>query len=199
MTKTELFLKLANPDKNGISRWVSTSEFVGEYAGLKFGNGASWARKESTLAKRYIVEFDKSITAGNSIDRVRLNGLNDLDFSQQIRPDIKKEISSGRCVILGTSKPEVDHKNGRKNESRVLSLDTQKLSDFQPLSKAANDAKRQFCKECKRSGIRYDAKLLGYPMSYYRGGALHNGEEDGCVGCFWYDPIEFRKHLKAKD
>lgn len=53
MTKTELFIKLAQPDANGVSRWVSAIEFVGEYADLKFGNGASWARKESTLAKKY--------------------------------------------------------------------------------------------------------------------------------------------------
>lgn len=52
MTKTELFLKLAAPDKNGVSRWVYVSEFVGEYADLTFGNGALWARKESTLAKK---------------------------------------------------------------------------------------------------------------------------------------------------
>ena len=36
-TKTELFLRLAQPDENGCSRWVDTSEFVGEYAELKFG------------------------------------------------------------------------------------------------------------------------------------------------------------------
>ena len=74
MTKTELFLKLANPDENGISRWVSVKEFVGEYADLTFGNGASWARKESKLAKEYKIEFDKSQTPGNSIDRIRLCG-----------------------------------------------------------------------------------------------------------------------------
>lgn len=43
---------------------------------------------------------------------------------------------------------------------------TQTLEDFQPLSKPANDAKRQFCKECKRTGIRYDAKQLGYTVSF---------------------------------
>ncbi len=197
-TKTELFLQLAKPDCNGVSRWVNTSEFVGEYAGLRFGNGASWARKESTLAKQYIIEFDKSITPGNGIDRVRLNGLNKGDYSQHIRADIKREISSRRCVVLGTSNPEVDHKNGMKNEDRVMRNEDQKLSDFQPLSKAANDAKRQFCKECRRTGVRYDAKKLGYPMSYYAGGPNHNMEEDACVGCYWYDPLEFKKHLKQK-
>ena len=197
-TKTDKFIRLANPDSNGKSRWVDCSEFIGEFADLKFGNGASWARKESTLAKKYIIEFDKSVTPGNGIDRVRLNGLNNGDYSQHIRADIKKEISSRRCVILGTSKPEVDHKNGMKNEDRVMRNEEQRLSDFQPLSKAANDAKRQFCKECMRTGIRYDAKQLGYPISYYAGTAEHNGEENACIGCFWYDPIEFRKHLTEK-
>ena len=198
MTKNELFLKLAKPDDNGITRWVRVTEFVGEYAVLAFGNGASWARKESTLAQKYIIEFDKTITPGNGIDAIRLNGFNNRDFSQHINAEIKRIIGNRRCVVLGTSKPEVDHKNGMKNEARVMRNEDQKLSDFQPLSKAANDAKRQFCKECIRTGIRYDAKQLGYPMSFYEGGPENNGEENACVGCFWYDPIEFRKHLIEK-
>lgn len=196
MTKTELFIELAKPDDNGISRWVDISEFIGKYSSLTFGNGASWARKESTLAKKYIIEFDKSISKGNGIDRIRLNGFTNNDYSQYIRADIKKAIKSKRCVILGTSNPEVDHKNGMKNEGRVMRNEEQRLEDFQPLSKAANDAKRQFCKECRQSGIRFDAKLLGYPMSYYQGVAQHNNEETACIGCYWYDPIEFKKHLK---
>ena len=195
MTKTELFIQLAQPNSNGISRWVSVSEFVGEYACLTFGNGASWARKESTLAKKYVIEFDKSIPSGNGIDRIRLNGFNSSDYSQYIRADIKKAIKARRCVVLGTSNPEVDHKNGMKNEGRVMRNENQRLEDFQPLSKAANDAKRQFCKECRQTGIRYDAKLLGYPISYYSGVAEHHNEENACIGCYWYDPIEFKKHL----
>ena len=198
MTKTELFLELAQPNEFGVSRWVYVTEFVGKYAELKFGNGASWARKESTLAKNYIVEFNKNLTAGNSIDAIRLNGFNENHFSQYINAEIKREIKSMRCPILGTSNPEVDHKNGMKNESRVMQNENQKLSDFQPLSKAANDAKRQFCKECRKNHKRFDAKLLGYPMSYYFGSAIHNNEENACIGCFWYDPLEFRKHLTQK-
>ena len=199
MTKTELFIKLAQPNENGVSRWVDISEFVGEYACLTFGNGASWARKESMLARKYVIEFDKSITPGNGIDRIRLNGLNNGDYSQHIRADIKRTIKTQRCVVLGTSNPEVDHKNGMKNEDRVMRNEDQRLEDFQPLSKAANDAKRQYCKECRRTGIRYDAKKLGYPMSYYKGGATHNNEENACEGCYWYDPIEFKKHLQEKN
>lgn len=193
-----MFLELANPNDKGLSRWVSASEFTGKYEALKLGNGASWCRKESVLAKKYIIEFDKKITPGNRIDRIRLIGLNNGDFSQHINAEIKRTIKARRCVILGTSNPEVDHKNGLKNEARVMRNENQKLSDFQPLSKAANDAKRQFCKECMRTGKRYDAKKLGYPMSYYHGDENLSDNEDACVGCFWYDPIEFRKHLKQK-
>lgn len=199
MTKTELFIQLAQPDEQGISRWINVTEFVGEYACLTFGNGASWARKESTLAKKYKVEFDKSLTKGNGIDRIRLAGFNDGDYSQHIRADIKRAIKAQRCVVLGTSDPEVDHKNGMKNEDRVMRNEDQRLEDFQPLSKAANDAKRQYCKECKRTQIRFDAKRLGYPISYYAGQAHHNFEENACIGCYWYDPIEFKRHLIGKD
>lgn len=194
----KLFLELAQPDENGVSRWVYTTEFTGKYEGLKLGNGGSWTRKEATLAKKYVVETDKSLTPGTRIDAIRLNGFNNGDYTQHIRADIKKLIKKQRCVVLGTSNPEVDHKNGMKNEDRVMRNEDQHLEDFQPLSKAANDAKRQFCKECRKNKLRFDAKLLGYPISYYAGSATHNFEEDACVGCYWYDPLEFKKHLTEK-
>lgn len=198
-SKAELFIELAQPDENGYSRWVDTSEFTGKYERLKLGNGFDFGRKESPLAQKYIIETDKKRSPGVGIDAIRLNGFKDEDpYTQYIRPEIKKEIKKHRCVILGTSDPEVDHKNGMKNEGRVMKNEDQQLSDFQPLSKAANDAKRQFCKECRESGVRYDAKLLGYPISYYAGGAEHHGEVDACVGCYWYDPLEFKKHLIKK-
>ena len=201
-TKPDLFVELANPNSDGVSRWVSKSEFVGKYSPLMFQNGADWCRKESTIARYYYVEFDKSVTPGNGVDRIRLNGYKkpeDRLGSQSIRSDIKQYYKQKRCVILGTSNPEVDHKNGWKNDDSVMNVATQKMEDFQPLSKAANDAKRQFCKECRATGERFDAKRLGYPMSYCKGCKMHDGTATGCEGCFWYDPIEFRKHLKPTD
>ena len=199
-TKAELFLQLAQPDENGYSRWVETSEFTGEYERLKLGNGCDFARSDSKFAQKYIVEKNNKLTPGNKINAIRLNGFKEEDpYTQYIRADIKKIIKQQKCVILGTSNPEADHKNGMKNEGRVMKNEEQRLSDFQPLSKAANDAKRQFCKECRESGIRYDAKQLGYPMSYYSGESKHHNEEDACIGCYWYDPVEFRKHLKMEE
>ncbi len=198
MTKIELFEELAQIDETGCSRWVSVDEFVGKYQGLQLLNGAGWSRDDGSFGKKYLIERNRSITPGNKVDEIRTVGFNNGKYSQHIRPDIKREICSKRCVILGTSNPECDHKNGRKNEDRVMKNQEQKISDFQPLSKAANDAKRQFCKSCKKTGKRFDAKQLGYPISFYKGGKTHNGEENGCEGCFCYDPLEFRRHLEER-
>ena len=137
MSKIELFLKLAEPDDNGVSRWVKSSEFVGDYKDLALGNGGSWCRTTSTLAKRYIVEFDKSLTRGNSIDAIRLNGFNQAQtFNQAIRKDIKEFYKDKKCVMLGVNgnsentKIEIDHKDGRKDDWRVSNQSTQKLEDF---------------------------------------------------------------------
>ncbi|EJB48954.1 iceA1 [Helicobacter pylori Hp M2] len=43
-SKKELFLELAQPDENGVSRWVSVREFVGKYQGL-FGVGVPNSRR----------------------------------------------------------------------------------------------------------------------------------------------------------
>lgn len=201
-SKPFLFLELAKPNDKGLSRWVEKNEFVGKYSPLMFKNGADWCRKESSIAKYFYVEFDKNKTSGNGVDKIKLAGFKrekDQIGSQSIKKSIKDYYKDQRCVILGTSNIEVDHKNGWKNNDKVMDIKTQKINDFQPLSKAANDAKRQFCKECRRTNIRFDAKRLGYPMSYYYGDKKHNGSPTGCEGCFWYDPIEFRNYLKFSE
>ena len=205
MTKIELFLKLAQPDENGKSRWVETSEFIGEYSSLELLNGLSWGRKTSNLAKKYIIEKDKNCTPGNKIDRIRLNGFNtEKSFNQNIRQDIKEFYKNKKCVMLGikgqseNTKIEIDHKDGRKVDSRVSNLETQKLSDFQPLSKAANDVKRQICKRCKETNKRWNAKnLKGNPFEFYFGDENYT-EEVGCKGCYQYDPVEYRKIVVIK-
>jgi hypothetical protein len=205
-TKMQLFEELSQPNQDGASRWVQKSEFTGKYKTLYFDNGFPWGRTSSPIAKKYNLENDKTQTSGNSIDRIRLNGFNTSNarnISQTIRADIKREISKKRCIVLGTNrscdhKVEVDHKDGRKVDERIMNTKTQVLDDFQPLSKPANDAKRQFCKECNETNLRYDAKLLGYPISFSKGN-INYTEELGCDGCFWYDPVAFRQELQRKD
>lgn len=204
-TLPQLFIELAAPNEQGVSRWVSTSEFEGKYKVLKLGNGLSWGRGSSSLAKKYIIEVDKSQSAGGSIDAVRLNGLKQAPtFNQTIRQDIKDYYKSQNCVMLGirgqseNTRIEIDHKDGRKNDDRVADIRSQRLEDFQPLCKAANDAKRQICKRCKQTNIRWDAKnIKGNPYSFYEGDEQYT-EELGCRGCYQYDPVEYRKSSVRK-
>lgn len=200
MTKTELFLELARPNALGVSRWVLASEFIGKYKDLQLGNGGSWCRASSSLAKKYIVLFDKSQTPGNSIDAVKTDGFNtEKTFNQTIRQDIKDALKQKKCVMLGVTgvsentKIEIDHKDGRKDDWRVSDPKTQRIDDFQPLCKAANDVKRQICKRCKETDKRWDAKnIAGNPYSFYEGDEQYT-EELGCVGCYQYDPVAYRK------
>lgn len=90
ISKVNLFLELAQPDKTGNSRKVLVSEFVGKYERLKFGNGGDWCRSDGTLAKKYIIERFKE---GNSIVAIQLFGFNNKKrIQKQIRQDIAKVI-----------------------------------------------------------------------------------------------------------
>ena len=205
MTKKELFLELAKPNKQGVSRWVSVSEFMDKYKELQLGNGGSWCRANSSLAKEYNIEFDKNITNGNSIDRIRLFGFNTKKIlNQNIRKDIKDFYRTQNCVMLGVNGNsenttiEIDHKDGRKDNHRISNIAAQKLTDFQPLSKAANDIKRQICKKCKETNKRWSAKnIKGNPCDFYIGDENYS-EELGCRGCYQYDPVEYRKVIVKK-
>ncbi len=201
-SKKELFLELAQPDKTGVSRWVSVTEFIGKYQGLwgvgvPGSNGGTWCGGNSSLAKEFNLEFVYRKAQGNPIDRIRLNGYKTRGvFNQSIRQDIKNYYKQQCCAMCGArgnsenTQIEVDHKDGRKDDLRVSDSNTQILDDFQALCKACNDKKRQICKKCKESGYRFDAtKIPGNYYSFYDGEA----EYDGCVGCYQYDPIQYRK------
>ena len=195
-SKRELFLELAQPNDKGFSKPIKITKFVGKYARLKFGNGGDWCRHDSPLRKKYnVVPHHKNGGETGPIVSVELVGFNKNPTLRPIKASISKVIKRQRCVILHTSKPEVDHKDGRLDDPRLSDINQQTLNDFQPLSKAANVAKRQHCKECKESEVRFDAKKIGYPVSQYEGNTEYQGT---CVGCYWYSPSDFRAKLKLK-
>ena len=177
------------------SREIPISELRNIHPGFESTNGCQWARSDgSYLGKRYKIKRPRS---GGKVSAVQLDGPNYNSVKQfrGIRKDIREEISKQRCAVLDVSSNiEVDHKNGKYDELSNISPDDQKVGDFQPLSKAANDAKRQHCKECVRKGKRYDAKRLGYKEGWVVG----DENTAPCIGCYWYDPKRFNE-LISKD
>jgi hypothetical protein len=192
MTQLELFLELAKPDENGVSRRIYAYEFVGRYSCLRSGNGYKWPER---LQGSY--EFTRD---GRGDDwSIKLTGFCNKEVTRGIRREIHDIISRRSCEHTGYSnlssdRIEVDHRNGRYDDERVLNLDTQRLDDFMALSRRANLQKREHCKKCKIYDFRFDARKLGYNVGWVEGREYYE-DEVGCKGCYWYSPMEFRKSL----
>jgi len=189
MTKKELFLKLSRPNLFGESRWVSKNEFVGEFEPLNFNNGCPWIR---TFGFLYETKTEEKIWM------VRLTGQKKLS-QRPISDKIRKEIcsrDSSHSGLSGTSNDYIlpDHKNGRYDNDSVLDTETQKVEDFQALTLRENLFKRQMCKVCKLTNKRFDAKRLGYTISFSKGDENYD-EVNKCNGCYWHDCLEFKKSL----
>lgn len=190
-----IFKKVSEIDENGYGLKWEICDLIDIHHSYKTTNGGSWYRKDGPLGK----EFNISITRkGNKAETIKLDGKNKDRITMQkrnINTKIVKELKKEKCVILAIgSQIEIDHKNGKYNDTELLDVKTQKKEDFQPLSKAANNAKRTHCKRCKESGKRFDAKQLGYKESFICG----DESSPNCEGCYWYDPKKFNEEI-SKD
>lgn len=163
---------------------------MGEYEVLKIGNGGSWCRDDGSL-KEY--NIDRKVEKG-SIVSIKLEGFCKQQINKHIKPEIKKYYNDTKCAVLCVSKIEVDHKDGRRDDPKALNPLKQTVEDFQALSKCVNNAKRQHCKTCRTTGIRFDAKKLGYKVSNTKGGERYLGT---CVGCYWFDPKAFNYEISS--
>ena len=192
-SKTELFLELAKPNEHGFSREVLVKEFTGKYERLKFGNGGDWCRSDGSLAIKYNVKRYHKNGESGPITSIQLHGFNTKhQINKQIRKDIANEIKRQKCRVLYISDVEVDHKDGHRDNFSKSTLEVQKLEDFQPLASSVNKAKRQHCKECRETKLRFDAKQLGFAKSFFTGEKEY---ANSCVGCYWHDPKKFNYEM----
>ena len=226
-TSIELFKKLGNYDNE--TRFVNVNEFVGEYVSLQCGNGGGWCRLDGQLGKKHKVvtvkknggmrfsrncsEEDKARVvlpadfvkhkSVNSIALIKIIGPYDASSSTRaIRTDIKAAFKDSVCVVCGTGKPEIDHKNGLYNDPRVLSTKTQRVEDFQPLCKHCNDQKRQIHKWQDENCRRYPATKIpmfrNHSIDFVEGDEKYDpNDPNAMVGTYWYDPVEFIKKRDA--
>ncbi len=146
-----------------------------------------WCRSDGSLARVFNV---RRIKQKNKIIAVQLHGFKKRPIDRTIPAHILTEIRAQRCAVLGTSNPECDHKDGHRDDwgdPAKLTVD-----DFQPLSSAANKAKRQACKECRETKQRFDATTLGFAIPQFVGNGVYEGS---CVGCYWHDVRRFHAEV----
>lgn len=184
-----------NDPTSCFSKEVPIAELKNIHPSFESTNGCQWARSDgSYLGKKYKIKRPQK---NGKVVAVQLDGSNRNSVKKYrvIRKDIRNFILPQRCAVLDIhSNIEVDHKSGRYEDLSNITPADQKIEDFQSLSKAANDAKRQHCRECVRTGKRYDAKRLGYKESFVVG----DENTSTCAGCYWYDPQRFNQ-LISKD
>ena len=193
MTACDIFFKEIIGE-DGCSEIIYIEDLIARYGEqFKSNNGCQWARKGSKLDKNYLLKRFKANELdgkGNRIVAVQTLGFRTTVENHSIPLKVRKELKNKPCAILGvvTSDMEIDHKNGKYNE------EVYKEDDFQPFTKAVNDAKREHCKRCNSTGCRFKASLLGYSVDFIEG----DENSDTCQGCYWNDPQKFNRVISAQ-
>ena len=125
-------------------------------------------------------------------------------ISQYLARKVKEIYKNEEAVFLRQMPPkvlEVDHKfpqvrwNSDEEENKPTMNETEIRAKFILLTRSNNLLKSRYCEKCFKTGKRGSFPGIAF---WYEGnenwvGGLH--DEKGCVGCFWYDPYEWRKKL----
>ena len=190
MTLGEIFLTNFPPNENGWTEIITLEQLEAINPKFNTKNGCSWGRSDAAWLRPYnFKRFHANELGGkgNKTIAFQLQGFKDISKNRSIPAEGRKELKGKPCVVLGVvaGEMEIDHKNGRYDNNDYTG------NDFQPMTKAVNDAKRQHCKRCLESKKRFDAKSLGYTISFIEGDV----DTPSCSGCYWYDPVAFRQAL----
>ena len=110
------------------------------------------------------------------------------------------EAVSGRK--MASNELEVDHKfpqvRWKANEKEINEISEDIIkTKYQLLTRQNNLLKSRSCEKCKDTGRRGVFINIIY---FYAGGEewdsnLSSDDEAGCVGCFWYDIIEWKRSI----
>lgn len=207
---------------NNFTKILSKNEIIDKYKELYWGGngiGDRWANKKFNYSVVYQKKQPK-LYSENEDDIIPIEILNKFlqtnkgvgiigIFVHSIRTNIQqrpisknihKKITSLSCVVCGTHNTICDHKNDLYNDIRVLSLETQLISDFQPLCNHCNLQKRQICKIEEQNKKLFSAKNIQsykiYPFEFPWEKKVFDKNDINCKnGTYWFDPVEFNKNI----
>ena len=145
----------------------------------------------------------KIIKGNNHVYYFKIFGIkNEESSGRPISKDIIEYHKKLPCVNCGSNfELQCDHKNGLYNDPRVLDMKTQTKDDFQSLCRHCNCQKRQIEKKTRETSKRYGAtnipSLAIFNIDFIEGDDTVNVKDINALkGTYWYDPIEFMKHVK---
>jgi hypothetical protein len=214
----ELVIKITD----GFSKIISTNEIKEKYNELYWGGngvGDRWAKKifnysviyrkktylysendDDEIPKYILNNFLETNKKGNGIIGIYVHSKRLNSLKRPIRRDIHKYITGLSCIVCGTNNTICDHKNDLYNDERVLKLDTQLISDFQPLCNHCNLQKRQICKMEIKMNRLFTAKSIAiykvYPFEFPWEKKVFDINDIDCKrGTYWFDPIEFNDNI----
>lgn len=185
----------------GISNWIDIDElssaFVdGGFKPIQQGNGTGIDGSEGAprfckceRSKKLIWE---SIFVKGKLKSVRTNGykkenLVSTNIPSSIRVSFENvNICNWTLLPVGGSnvslRKEIDHRWGNKQKHTH-----NEVGDYQVVSKLFNDFKRQECKKCVETGVRYK-----HPEKEFVFGCQNYDDAIGCKGCPLAQPELYR-------
>jgi hypothetical protein len=146
--------------------------------------------KEKTVHRKLI-----SLEVGRVFTRSKL--------PEKLKKRIKEYYKNTDAITLRDDLPiEVDHRFpqvrwGTKEPENPVDMSSKDIQErFMLLTRANNLWKSRFCERCFKAGLRGCFPGINF---FYQGnekwGTNDPYSEDGCKGCFWYDPGKWRKAL----
>jgi hypothetical protein len=185
----------------GVSDWIDIDElssaFVdGGFEPIQQGNGTGIEGSEGAPrfcnCKRSKKLIWESIFEKGKLKSVRVNGYKKEDLvSTTIPASIRNEFESVNICnwtllpVGGNNmslRKEIDHRWGNKQKHSHNDI-----SDYQVVSKLFNDFKRQECKKCIGTGMRYE-----HPEKEFVFGCKEWDDNVGCQGCPLAQPELYR-------
>lgn len=188
-------VRLFNPDKEGVSAWVSVDKFAG--ADLNWTNNGNARHGVFFKVPEFIWEKRQVSGSRSATTHLRTAGRNKKQaFNQNITAEVmdyfdQETLCSVSLLPVPKAAREIDHRYGNKTHPDYVAMygaQKQSPKDFQLIFSVLNSAKRQICKECCESKVRPAHPTLGF----VEGDHTHAARFP-CTGCYLAEPERYRE------